>query len=168
VITSLKPEYTSSHIKLPNKSTIENETKKETINNEIMHRNPAIISNKNNSGTAVIISENKKYNTSEFNKVYKWRDKNNIINISMYPPKHNYATEVLLFSRIENKNSDIKQMLSNIDMPKNNIHIQSGFIDNPLQVYTPSGLREFIQYRKSIGDTIKLREKELNDLIEQL
>ena len=42
------------------------------------------------------------------------------------------------------------------------------FSENPLGIYTPEGLREFIDSSQKIGDHIELRGKLMTELVEQL
>ncbi len=80
----------------------------------------------------------------------------------MTPPLDNIESEVFLYSKNNDKacNSGNTTNVTEIKTPND-----PGFIQNPLKVCAPSGLKELIEYSRTIGDKIELRDKELNELI---
>ena len=101
-------------------------------------------------------------------RLYKWRDGDNTIIISTESPPSEASVETFYF-RAGNVSKPVKPSDSGSGTISGKpIPNDSSFINNPFKVYTPSGLKELINYSKAIGDKIELRSKELNELIEQV
>ena len=103
--------------------------------------------------------------------IYKWRDKNNTIIISSERPPSGITAEA--YPYMENEFSTSEKSITNTagktkPISVRKINNNDSIVDNPLQVYTPNGLRELIQYSKDIGEQIELRGELLDDLSEQL
>lgn len=110
-------------------------------------------------------------NKSNEKYIYKWRDKNNTIIISSIKPPSGITAEVYPyvekgFSISEKNITNTSRKTKPVSTKKINENTSIG--DNPLQVYTPDGLRQLIQYSKDIGEQIELRGELLDDLSEQL
>ena len=98
--------------------------------------------------------------------LYKWRDKNNTIVISTESPPNGMVSETFYFSTGGGPVTDtgpVAQPETGAGQPPD-----STLVDNPVSVYTPSGLRQLIHYSREIGNKIELRGKELNNLVYQL
>ena len=113
------------------------------------------------------IEENKKTPLTKTNmgKIYKWRTGENTLVISSEPPPRNVKAEIFQFSRSESPVTQTRRT----EKPDNNKQLLTpNFVENPLNVYTPSGLKELVKYSQEIGQKIELRGKELDSLINQL
>ena len=133
----------------------------------------------NNSTQGIIFGRNldtKNINTQQTNKsnekyIYKWRDKNNTIIISSESPPPDVTPEV--YPYIENGIPISGKSITNTTrgtkpISTKSIHENGSIADNPLQVYTPDGLKQLIQYTKDIGEQIELRGELLDSLSEEL
>lgn len=97
--------------------------------------------------------------------LYKWRDEENIIVISSYPPPEGVSAETFILSEqlqppVNEELPATKTQVVPTDTPK--------FADTPLRVYSPEGLKELIEYSEEIGEKIQLRGEMLNELVELL
>lgn len=120
------------------------------------------------------------YKTEGMSKLYKWTDEKNTIVISNIPPLEKTDTEIFYYSKNnlneENREKPVPDKVENLNinlMTGNSVEINDSnfmpnYIDNPLKIYTPSGLKDFIRYSKSIGKKIQIRGKELEKIIEEL
>ena len=100
--------------------------------------------------------------------LYKWKDANNITVISMDPPPSNIERSVFLFSRKSPLDESTVEVPQISTAPKADGLLKSTVFNNPLKVYTPKGLKEFIEYSQDIGEKIEIRGEELSELVNQL
>jgi hypothetical protein len=122
-----------------------------------------------NQGKKTFIPANEYDKTHDtMGRLYKWKNSNNTIVISMEPPPSDIQASVFLFSRendITKESVEGTPIISKFEPNKLTVPV---LINNPLKVYTPDGLREFIKYSQAIGEKIELRGAELDELIKQL
>lgn len=116
------------------------------------------------SSTTVPAKDNRH---STIRPLYKWRDKNNTIVISTESPPADIHAETFYF-QTENKTSTDVLAPDTVANTQKRTLSDVSFVDNPISVYTPAGLKQLIDYSKEIGDKIELRGEELNTLVEQL
>ena len=104
---------------------------------------------------------------AELRPLYKWRNKDNTIVISTESPPAKTNVETFYFQTAAVEDNTVPP--STVADPGREAYSPDpSFTNNPFKVYTPSGLRELIDYSKAIGDKIELRGEELNALIEQM
>ena len=108
----------------------------------------------------------------EIGRIYKWRDPNGTIIISSEPPKLGTKAEIFPFQlQQELETQKYTANNSNSAAPDPSKPVQAGqpsFVNTPLHVYTPEGLRELIRYSKEIGEKIETRGELLNEMIKQM
>ena len=101
-------------------------------------------------------------------KLYKWKDENNVTIISMEPPPKDTRVATFIYSS-ESASISKDMHADKQGKSETNFHsAQPSFHDDPLQVYTPEGLKEFIKYSKEIGEKIEVRGTELEELVKML
>lgn len=100
--------------------------------------------------------------------LYKWKSASKVTVISMDPPPD--GTTASIFHYSTRPGSQASSVIdSNADSGSiDEDNTVTSFREEPLKVYTPEGLKEFVEYSKEIGEKIELRGEELNELIKLL
>ena len=86
----------------------------------------------------------------------------------MEPPPQGIDATTFLYSNKVTIGNDSMEITRHGAESSNKALDGPSFRDDPLQVYTPDGLKEFIEYSKEIGEKIEVRGKELEELVELL
>ena len=101
-------------------------------------------------------------------RLYRWKGPDNITVISTEPPPQGIDAATFLYSNRAASGNDSMEITRHSAENSNKVMNGPSFRDDPLQVYTPDGLKEFIEYSKEIGEKIEVRGKELEELVELL
>ena len=126
-------------------------------------RKITIIKDANNK--KIVHYDSKEDNHQDLNKIYKWKDSNNILIISSDPPPSKVNYEVYYYREDESISLDSSNIKFN---SINNNDLSKSISNSPIRVYTPNGLRELINQSKEIGEKLELRGELLDELFELL
>ena len=99
-------------------------------------------------------------------RLYKWKSNENITVISMEAPPEGVVATTILYSNEPTMTDSPQNLIKRVPGQKTKDVVS--FRDDPLRVYTPEGLKEFIDYSKEIGEKIEVRGEELEELVKML
>lgn len=97
--------------------------------------------------------------------IYSWREASGIRVISTEKPQGQDEVKIYAYTNntTSKSNTTGKEIITDNAIPNPTL-----ILENPLNVYTPEGLRELIDYSHSIGEQIELRGQLMEELVEQL